>query len=150
MFSLREIIDIAIQIEKNGENYYREALENISDPSLEPLLIFLADQERDHARWFEDLKQQLKDSADGLDMGEMSGRMLQSLVGDQKFSLDEVDFSELDYEERLVEVAIELEKDTIIFYQMLQEFIHDPDTLEGLNKIIAEEKRHIEILNEHE
>jgi hypothetical protein len=32
---------------------------------------------------------------------------------------------------------------------MLQAFIEDSDTLEGLNEIIAEENRHIEMLREY-
>jgi len=52
--------------------------------------------------------------------------------------------------ESLIELAVELEKDTILFYQMLQAFIEDSDTLAGLNEIIAEENRHIEMLREYE
>ena len=149
MFSAREVIDIAIQIERNGESYYREALEKASDPSLESLLLILADQEHEHLRWFEELKQRLKDSAGAWEMEELSGSMLQNLVGNQRFSLDDVDFSDLDNVKKVLDVAIELEQDTILFYQMLQAFIDDPGTLETLNEIIAEEKRHIDLLNDY-
>ena len=150
MFTTREIIDMAIQIEKNGENYYREALKRTTDPSLESLLLFLADQEYEHAQWFEGLKKRVKESDPGGDVAEIDGAMLQSLVGNQRFSLNDVDVSNLDSVKGLLEVAIELEKDTILFYQMLQTFIDDPATLEDLNEIIAEENRHIEMLSEHE
>ena len=50
---------------------------------------------------------------------------------------------------KLIEVAIELENDTIIFYQMLHSFIEDSDTLKGLDEIIAEENKHIEMLREY-
>ncbi len=150
MFTTREIIDMAIQIEKNGENYYREALKRTTDPSLESLLLFLADQEYEHARWFEGLKKRVKASAPGSEGAEMDGTMLRRLVGSQRFSLNDVDVSRLDSVKRLLDVAIELEKDTIVFYQMLQTFIDDPATLEDLNEIIAEENRHIELLSEYE
>ncbi len=149
MFSVREIIDMAIQIERNGEGYYRGALERISEPSLESLLLFLADQEHEHARWFEDLKNRVKVSTEAGEAAEVDGEVLQRLVGSQRFSLDDVDVTELDGVKRLLEVSIELEKDTILFYQMLQAFIDDPDTLEGLNEIIAEENRHIQMLSEY-
>jgi rubrerythrin len=83
-------------------------------------------------------------------VAEIDEAMLQDLVGDQTFSLDDADLSELDTVESLIELAVELEKDTILFYQMLQAFIEDSDTLEELNEIIAEENRHIEILREYE
>jgi rubrerythrin len=150
MFSLREIIDMAIQIEKNGESYYRSALEKTNDPSLKSLLVFLADQECKHAQWFEEFKKRVKVSTEAGEVAEIDRELLQRLVGNQRFSLNGVDVAQLDSVKQLLEVAVELEKDTILFYQMLQAFIDDPDTLKGLNEIIAEENRHIEILNEYE
>ena len=149
MFSIREIIDIAIKIEKNGESFYRDAMEKISNPALKPVLLFLADQEHEHAQWFEKLKQKTTTAEGNQKVAEISEAMLQNLVGDQKFSLGDADLSELDTVESLIELAIEVEQDTIVFYQMLQAFIDDSDTLEGLNEIIAEENRHIELLQEY-
>ena len=149
MFSIREIIDIAIKIEKNGESFYREAMEKISNPALKPVFLFLADQEHEHAQWFEKLKDKKKTAEGEQKVAEIGEAMLQNLIGDQTFSLDDANLSELDTVESLIELAIELEKDTILFYQMLQAFIEDSDTLEGLNEIIAEESRHIEILREY-
>ena len=149
MFSIREIIDIAIKIEKNGESFYRDALEKISNPELKPVLLFLADQEHEHAQWFEKLKRKTKKAGGEQKVAEISEAMLQNLIGDQRFSLGDANLSELNTVESLIELAIEVEKDTILFYQMLQAFIDDSDTLEGLNEIIAEENRHIEVLKEY-
>ena len=150
MFSIREIIDIAIKIEKNGESFYREAMEKVSNPALKPVLLFLADQEHEHVLWFEKLKDKTKAAEGEQKVAEIGEAMLQNLVGDQTFSLDDADLSGLDTVASLIELAIELEKDTILFYQMLQTFIEDSATLKELNEIIAEESRHIEILREYE
>ena len=149
MFSAREIIDMAIKIERNGENYYRQATVKVTDPSLQSLLLFLADEEHEHARWFEAFKQRIKDSDEDRKLAEISGTMLQSVVGNQRFSLDEADLAELDSTEKLIGIAIEFEKDSILFYEMLQSFIEDSETLRQLNEIIAEENRHIEMLNDY-
>ena len=148
MFSIREIIDMAIKIEKNAEMFYRQAVEKISTPSLEPVLKCLADQEEQHAQWFEKLKRVIGEVEAKVDSEELSGTALGNLVGDQTFSLGEVDFSEIEDVENLIALAIEHEKDTIIFYQMLQSFIETPETLKELDDIIAEEHRHIEMLKE--
>jgi rubrerythrin len=124
-------------------------MEKISNPALKPVLLFLADQEHEHALWFEKLKDKTKTAAGEQKVAEIGEAMLQNLVGDQTFSLDDADLSELDTVENMIELAIELENDTILFYQMLQAFIKDSDTLEELNEIIAEESRHIEILREY-
>ena len=48
MFTLNEIYDLAIQIEKNGEDYYREAEKKVSETSLKDQFLRLADQEAKH------------------------------------------------------------------------------------------------------
>ena len=149
MFSTREIIDMAIKIEKNGESYYRQAIAKATDPSIQSLFLFLADEEYEHAKWFEAFRQRLEDSDEDRKLAEMSGAMLQSVVGNQRFSLDDLDLAELDSTEKLIGIAIEFEKDSILFYEMLQSFIEDPETLRQLNEIIAEENRHIEMLNDY-
>jgi len=141
MFSAREIIDMAIKIERNGENYYRQATVKVTDPSLQSLLLFLADEEHEHARWFEAFKQRIKDSDEDRKLAEISGTMLQSVVGNQRFSLDDADLAELDSTDKLIGIAIEFEKDSILFYEMLQSFIEDSETLRQLNEIMLNDYR---------
>jgi rubrerythrin len=148
MFSIREIIDMAIQLEKNAETFYRAALTEMSTPSLEPVLLCLADEERNHAEWFEKLKRVAEEVKARGQRGDLSGEVLRSLVGDQRFSLDEVDLSKIEGVQELIELAIEHEKDTIIFYQMLQSFMDDPQTVNELDEIIDEENKHIKLLAE--
>ena len=150
MFSIREIIDMAIQLEKNAETFYREALARVSTPTLEPILVCLADEEREHAEWFERLKRVLEEAKAGGEGEEISGPALRGLVGDQKFSLAEVDLAEIESVEELIELAIEHEKDTILFYQMLQSFIDNPETNKELDEVIAQEEQHIKLLKECE
>jgi rubrerythrin len=146
MFSIREIIDMAIQLEKNAETFYRAALTEMSTPSLEPVLVCLADEERNHAEWFEKLKRVAEELEARGQVGEISSEALKSLVGDQKFSLAEVDLSKIKSVKELIALAMEHEEDTIIFYQMLQSFINDPETVKELDKIITEEEQHIKLL----
>ena len=139
---------MAIQLEKNAETFYRAALTEMSTPSLEPVLVCLADEERNHGDWFQKLKRVAEKAEAGARGEELGGAVLRNLVGDQKFSLDEVDLSKIESVQELIELAVEHEKDTIIFYQMLQSFIDDPETIKELNEIIDEEDQHIKILTE--
>lgn len=141
---------MAIQLEKNAETFYREALARVSTPILEPVLKCLADEERDHTEWFERLKRVLEEARAGGGRGELNGAALRSLVGDQKFSLADADLSEIENVRELIELAVEHEKDTILFYQMLQSFIDDPETIQELDEIIAQEEQHIKLLRECE
>ncbi len=148
MFSIREVFDLAIQIEKNGEQYYRDAMKKISNPSLSSMLEWLADEEEKHQSWFSERKETLETKGDDLELAEMSGSILQSILGDQSFSLKEADLSKIDSVEALIQLAIEFEKDSILFYEMIGSFIEDSETSEKLNEIIAEENHHIELLED--
>ena len=148
LFTIKEILDIAIKIEKNGEAVYRAAIEKISIPALIPVLEWMADEEVDHAKWFSDLKEKVAAGSEHLTVQEIPRQMLIDIVGEQSFSLDEIDFSKIDRVEDLIDIGIEFENDSILFYEMLQSFIQSQKTLSELQQIIAEEKRHIEKLQE--
>jgi len=146
LFSAIEIIDLAIKLEKNGEAVYRDAIEKVPKPGLVPLLEWMADEEVKHAKWFADLKHNLETRNENPFAAEMSRELFNEMLGDKNFSLKEVDFTSIENLEDLVKVFIEFEKDSIIFYEVLKPFVEDPVAREFLQKIIDEEKRHIERL----
>ena len=74
--------------------------------------------------------------------------MLQRVLGDQTFSLKDVDFSKIEQIEAVIKLAIEFERDTVVFYEMIESFIEDGETLDHLKKIIEEENRHVQVLEE--
>lgn len=148
MFSIQEILDLAIRLENNGESVYRQAVDVIGEPELASLLQWMADEEVEHARWFAELKQKLKTDAANLFMAEMSREVFADFLGEKSFSHQEVDFSSLDRVSDLVAVFVEFEEDTILFYETLKPFIEDNDTRNNLDKIITEENKHIEKLHQ--
>jgi rubrerythrin len=147
MFSMSDIIDLAIQIETNAESVYRSALGKISDPALITILRYLANEEIEHAKWFRQLREttasEIKDPA----VEALGKSLLSDVLGRQSFSLKEADFSKINQLEELLSLAIEFEKDKVIFYNMLRQFIEDDETLDFLGKIIDEETHHIQELN---
>ncbi len=150
MFAAEEILDMAILIEKNGEAVYRKAIQKISSPALISLLEWMANEEVKHAEWFLELKEEAAAAtpANSLFVQKMGREFISGILGKQSFSLKEVDFSQIDSDNDLIDIFIEFEEDGILFYEMLQPFIQDKKTLEKLGRIIAEEKRHIEQLTE--
>ena len=143
MFSIQEILDLAIRLENNGESVYRHAVDEVSEPELVSLLRWMADEELQHARWFSELKRKFKSHSVELFMAEMSREVFTDFLGEKSFSHQDVDFSKIDRVSDLVAVFIEFEKDTILFYETLKPFIEDNDTLNNLEEIIAEENKHI-------
>jgi len=143
LFTIQEILDVAVKIEKNGEAVYRRAAEKINNPDLVDLLEWMADEEHQHADWFAGLKKRAATPASNPFVAEMSQALFADLLGDKNFSHKEVDFSRIDRIDDLFAVFIEFQKDTVIFYETLKPFVEDERTLEYLNKVIAEENNHI-------
>jgi len=143
VFSIQEILDLAIRLEKNGESVYRNAAAKLSEPDLVSLLVWMADEEIKHARWFSELKHKLETDSTNAFIEEMGREIFTDMLGEKSFSHREVDFSKIDRPHDLVAVFIEFEQDTILFYETLKPFIEDNGTLINLEKIITEEKNHV-------
>ena len=143
MFSTAELLDLAVQIEQNGETVYRDAIGMLSNPELISMLNWMADEEAKHAKWFGGLKDQLEDQSANPFVEEMSRELFKDMLGEKNFSHAEVNFSKISDVDELMAIFIEFERDTILFYEMLEPFIENDQTLADLKKIIAEENNHI-------
>jgi rubrerythrin len=148
MFSVNEILDLAIQLEKNGESVYRDAADKVTKPDLVSLLIWMADEEASHRRWFLEVKKKVETHSINPFMAEMSRQVFGGILGDKSFSHQDVDFSRVDRLDDLIGIFLEFEKDTVLFYETLIPFIEDDETLVNIKKIIAEENSHIKKLQD--
>lgn len=146
MFTATELLDMAIKLENNGEAVYRCAIAKVKKPELVSLLEWMADEEGQHARFFSELKLRLEKKRGNPFVAEMSRELFDDLLGNQNFSLKEVDFSSIGHIDELIAIFIEFEKDSLIFYKVLEPFVEDPVALEHLKKIIDEENLHIKQL----
>ena len=143
MFTIGEIIDLAIRIERNGEEIYRKAARAVLIPSLASLLVWLADQELEHEKWFMELKNRVVNTVEAPSLEAMGKKILQTVLGNEAFTLKDADFSRMEDIIDLLSLALEFEKDTILFYEMLAAFIDDGQLQQQLEKIIEEEQRHV-------
>ena len=104
----------------------------------------ITNEELEHADWFLALKDQIEKSQDRPQVKEMDSALVQDLIGNQTFSLADVNFSMVKNSKALIDIFIEFENDTILFYEMLKTFLVDKKTIEHLKKIIQEEASHVE------
>jgi rubrerythrin len=146
MFTIAEIFDLAIRIEQNGERFYRRFLERTDNVDFKRMLLWLAEQEVRHAAFFTHLKHSNSNSGPGPLPQNQWGAQLQDFIGDRGFTLEELDLSSVDSLQGLLEYAIEFEKDTILFFTMIKDFIIDQAVLGNLEAIIAEENGHVQLL----
>jgi rubrerythrin len=148
MFTVADIREIAVQIEKNGESAYRQAAEAVSDSTVSEIFIWMADEEKRHASFFADIESDDVLTGEQLELERMGRQLLQEMVADQTFSLDkEMLLQTEDFNEALSQAQL-LEQDTVMFYEFLLNLVTDPAARDQLEKVIAEEKRHIKQLGE--
>jgi rubrerythrin len=140
---------MAIKLEKNGETVYRNAIHKVVKPELIAMLEWMADEEVKHANFFSKLKLELETNRKNPFMEEMSRELFDDLLGDKNFSLKEVDFSLIENSEDLIAVFIEFEKDSVIFYKVIEHFVEDPSARKQLKEIIEEENYHIQKLQKY-
>lgn len=148
MFTRNDLLDIAAKMEKNGETVYSKAQTQIKNKELKALLQWMAREEASHQRWFLGQKEDGDQDSTAKDFAQMLPDVLQEMMGEKSLSLDEVDFSKITHTSQMLEIFIEFEADTILFYEFLETFIQDDKTLGGLDKILQEETAHVNRLTE--
>lgn len=148
MFTVADIREIAIQIEKNGEAAYRQAAESVKDAAVRDVFLWMADEEKRHATWFSSFKSEETLTEEQLELEKMGRQLLQEMVADQTFSLEkEMLLNTSDFDEALAQ-AQTFEGDTVTFYEFLINLVSDEGAKKQLETIILEEMRHIDQLGE--
>ena len=143
-----DICDIAIQIERNGESAYREAAGSTQLPEVAKLLEVLAEDEAKHARWFEQISADQPLRGQDQSLVEMGRDLLRDTMEPHSFSLDDSDLGSAEHPKDVLKLSIEFEKDTILFYEMLSGFLEDDETKYQLERVVEEERSHIDKLKQ--
>lgn len=55
-FNADDVFEMAVQLERNGDQFYREAAQNTDNPEYKKLLVGLADMEVQHEKTFVNLR----------------------------------------------------------------------------------------------
>ncbi len=145
MFTLAEVYDLGIRIEKNGEKFYRDALKQAWSKPIADMLKQLAEEEVNHGEFFAKRMDAVKQKRENPFLDEMGTEMLKDILGNQTFSLKDTDVSKIRSVEELVALAIEFEKDTILFYELIGSFMPDEEARRELKEIMEEEERHVRL-----
>lgn len=144
MFTIGDIKNIAVQIEKNGEKSYRQAAGITTSPEVSEMLLWMADQESNHAEWFSKLSSKKTLTNEQLELEEMGKSLLQEMVKGNEFLLEQNSLNQVETIKEVLSVSKIFEQDTILFYEFLLGLLDDEETCTQLQAIIDEERNHIE------
>lgn len=152
-FNAFEVFEIAEQIERNGINFYIRAAELFDDPNTSEMFLRLAEWEKEHERLFARMKQQLSEQSRQASTSEPDDLLPDPRVmaGLAVFGIRSDPAEELRGRQDKTDIirrAVEKEKNSIVFYHGLKEFIPAEAGKEKIDDIIKEEMRHIVILDQ--
>ncbi|MFC1795128.1 ferritin family protein [Planctomycetota bacterium] len=152
-FNAFEVFEIAEQIERNGTNFYIRAAELFDDPNTREMFLRLAEWERQHEQTFAQMKQQLSEKDLQASTSEPDDLLPDPKVmaGMAVFGIRSKPAEELRGRQDRTDVlrrAVEKEKDSVVFYHGLKEFVPAEADKKKIDDIIKEEMKHIVILDQ--
>jgi len=152
-FNAIEVFEIAEQIERNGAVFYRRAAELFKDSDVGELFGKLADWEVEHEAVLADMRKELSAAPPELSAFDPEELPLdaKSMAGLASFGLHSDPSRELTgckTRADALKLALQKEKDTVVYYTGLKEFVRLATVIGKISDIIKEELRHIGILNQ--
>jgi rubrerythrin len=144
-----DITELAMELEKSGEAFYRAVAEKVDSPEVRALFEDLANQEVAHYRIFQKLARSIREQPFMTDEEwDMYQDYLDATVQSAFFegadkALAAAD--EVEDEEQALRMAIGFEKETMLFFHDLQDKVPEKGR-ETVERVIAEERRHVQRL----
>ncbi|MDQ7784600.1 MAG: ferritin family protein [Desulfomonilaceae bacterium] len=144
IFRAVELLDMAVEIELRGLEFYEACLARAEHPQVKQALQFMAKEEARHGEIFTRMKEgqvlyELPESYPGEMRAYLAG-----FVSDKVFpsAEDHPKAMSLDDTDRVIETAIEFEKRSILFYSAMKQVIR-PSEGKIVEQVITEEHSHI-------
>ena len=146
LFSASELIDIAIREEVTGASFYRALAEKTDSEELRDFALDIAEMEDEHAEKFRALLEDVGEySPKGEEFPGEYQEYLEYLIGGRIFPVGE-DAEKMaarqESDKDAVETAAEMEKNTLLLYQELMQFVPEKDH-SVLKQIMDEERMHL-------
>jgi rubrerythrin len=154
IYSVNEVIEFAVQIEKNGYAFYHEASKRKDlDAKAKEFIEFLRDQELDHEKTFLGLRddndmQNLELTQDWELVAEYLKTIIEGRIFNNEDSAIKKATSAKDLKE-IIDHAISFEKDTLLYFHAINDTVSNAKAKQALRKIINEEVSHVLKLNDY-
>ena len=151
MYSLENVFDMALQLERNGHQFYRRAAEFSTNPAAKTLLTELAEWELRHEKLFAEMKATSGAPAE-TDQAAEAAEFIQAVVEGKIFKHRDESMARLTGEStfaEIIEMAIEMETSAMLLFTGLRQMIAGGagGGAESIDQVIQEEMGHVRILS---
>ena len=148
-FNAEEVFQMAIELEDHGKTFYERAQKLVEDEGVRELFRHLGEEEIKHKKKFEELKADLPEEARGSNVPDPYGEMdqyIRMMADMHVFRTTEGVENRLkdvkDAEDAL-KLAIEFEKDSVIFFLSMQDATEHDRGRELIGQLVKEEQAHL-------
>ncbi|MCM8766237.1 MAG: ferritin family protein [Candidatus Omnitrophica bacterium] len=146
-FNEFEAYKIAVQIEKEGIEFYKKLLGNTPQGRVNEIINFLVTEEQKHLKTFESLLLRLREDKEELwEEDDVLGSMDYGIFKPYK-NIEDLDKFLTD-PKKAIKLGIIIEERSIKFYEICRQEVSNPLTKEEIQKIIQEEYRHKQLLED--
>lgn len=150
IFAGSEIVEIGIQIEKNGRDFYNSVAGNSKNQKAGEIFRFLAGEEEKHIKMFQEILDKTdKYEPRGLDLDTYLAYM-NALASEYVFTQEDKGVQTaktIKNDKEAVNMGIGFEKDSIIFYEGMKKTVPEHD-LRIIDELIAQEQNHLTKLSD--
>lgn len=142
VFRIGELLDFAVEKEEESYALYKELAEKVEKKELEELFTELMNEERSHRESYASMLSAAEDQrSPGVKDDDEYGLYLKTLIEEQR-RLSGSPPVRVDRIGEVLDYAIQREKDSVLFYVGLKDYVPKKDR-ETVETIIREEGRHI-------
>jgi rubrerythrin len=150
IFSGSEIVEIGVQIEKNGKDFYETVAGQAKDKKVKDIFLFLAAEEAKHMLVFQKILSQVEkyEPAEAYP-GEYFSYM-NALAGESVFTQKDKGreiAKKMKSDKEAIEIGINAEKDSIVFYEGVKKVVPVYDHA-VIDEVIVQEQGHLKQLLE--
>jgi len=150
LFSAPEVVEMGVQIEKNGRDFYNGVEKLSKNPKAKELFTFLAGEEEEHIKRFEAILSEVKKYEPSEAYPGEYFAYIKTLSEGHIFTKENKGAEvakNIKTDKEAMDTGIKFEKDSVVFYEAMKKVV-----LEGehktIDRLIEEEKAHLKKLTD--
>ena len=147
-FNADEVFEMAEQIERNGAKFYREAATKTAGKNYKDMFLHMAEMEDGHLKTFQQMRKELAEQEkeptafDPYDEAALYLQTMADAKGSEGMGAPDVKLTGNESARELLGIAIEAEKNSVLFYVGLKGLVSAQAGRDKVEAIIREEVKH--------
>ncbi len=150
IFAASEVVELGVQIEKNGRDFYNTLVTQAYDQRSKDLFQYLAKEEEKHIVVFQKILETLDKYEPPQVYADDYMAYMRSLAGEHIFTQANKGTEiakKVKNEKEALDLGIKFEQDSIVFYEGMKKVVPEFDQ-KAVNELIAQEELHLKKLLE--